>query len=207
MRRDVQVFESTPWLRTDQASWQFRRDHLWDPRVAEMNKLVETLRHVTHSHVPYIDPFCGGRDATILLVLLRPGPKGAMASDFLSLANNDATARNTIEVLKDTGIGYSQLVFWNAIPWSGARKEKITPSMIDRGARMLDNFLPFLPSLRAVVLVGGEAQRLRQLVNWRRGVDVSECAHPGPFVWNQHRYQEQKRGIFDTFRAVAALLS
>jgi len=201
------VFETSPWKCRDEASWKVRESHIWDSRVASLNKLVHDLRRDTRSHVPWIDPFCGGSEAQVLAVLLRPGPLGAMATNFLSLANNDATARNMVEVLARAGISYSKLVFWNAIPWSGDRKERITRDMLERGSSMLERLLPLLPHLRCVILVGGEARRVGKLVTWAPTVHVVECAHPGPFVWNQHRYRARKQGIFDAFRAAAALLS
>jgi hypothetical protein len=129
-----------------------------------------------------------------------------MASDFLSLANDDATARNTIEVITHAGLKYQDLVFWNAIPWSGPRDEKISQDMISRGASMLNRLLPLLPCLKAVVLVGGEAQRLKNLIKWSGKIRVFECAHPGPFVWNQHRYRNHKMSIFSTFQAAAEVI-
>ena len=202
---DTKVFEENPWERTDEASWRFRESHVGLPRVAPLNKLVEALRQETDSHVPWIDPFCGGVEARILLVLLRPGPRGAIASNFLSLANSDATAKNTVQVLTKVGIGYREITFWNAIPWSGPREENITSAMLERGAGMLARLLPLLPPLKAVILIGGEAHRLEPLMPNEPAIHVFKCAHPGPFVWNQHRYRAQKQGIFDAFRAAATV--
>lgn len=204
---NLDVFETSPWKCADGASWKIRESHIWDSRVASLNKLVQDLRRETRSHVPWIDPFCGGGEAQILVVLLRPGPLGAMATNFLSLANNDATARNTADVLAQARVSYRKLVFWNAIPWSGERKEEITSDMLARGSSMLERLLPLLSHLRCVILAGGEAKRVRNLVTWPRAVHVIECAHPGPFVWNQHRYRARKQEILEAFRAAAALLS
>lgn len=205
MRDDTDVFESKPWERTDDGSWRFREANLWRRRVASVTRLVEALRQETGSHVPWLDPFCGGVEAPILLVMLRPGPRGAMASNFLSLANRDATAANTIEIVRTAGLRYTDMVFWNAIPWAGPREEKITAPMLQRGASMLGRMLVLLPRLRAIVLVGNEAQRLERSIASRADRRVLKCAHPGPFVWNQHRYEELKRGIFETFQAAAAI--
>jgi hypothetical protein len=207
VRDDVGVFEESPWKRTDEASWKFREDNLWGPRIAPLSKLVDALRRETGGHVPWIDPFCAGIEAQILAVLLRPGPLGAMATNFLSLANQDQTAKNTIEVLTQANISYRQLLFWNAIPWSGQREEKITSAMIQRGASMFDRLLQLLPVLRCVILVGGDAQRIETFVNWPPAVRPLKCAHPGPFVWNQHRYRHQKQQIFEVFRDAAALVN
>ncbi|HVM81918.1 MAG TPA: hypothetical protein VMU06_23050 [Stellaceae bacterium] len=207
MRDDIDAFELTPWERTDEASWQRRKDNLWISPVAPLNKLVEELRRETADHVPWIDPFCGGTEAQIMAVLLRPGRLGAMATDFLSLANGDPTARNMIKALTEVGISYRKMMFWNAIPWAGEREEKITSAMREQGRAMLERLVPLLPELKSAILVGGEAQRVGKLVTWPPTVRVLECAHPGPFVWNQFRYREQKQGIFEAFRKAAALTS
>jgi hypothetical protein len=203
--QDINIFEETPWKRSDNASWRFRESQAGSPRVAPLNALCETLRNETNSHVPWIDPFCGGIQAKILLVLLRPGPRGAMDSNFLSLANADATAQNTIQVLAEVGIAYREITFWNAIPWAGPREEKITSAMLERGAGMLARLLQLLPMLKATILIGRDAQRLEPLIPNNRAIKILKCAHPGPIVWNQHRYEPLKQGIFDAFRGAAVL--
>jgi uracil-DNA glycosylase len=204
--QDISIFEETPWNRNDEASWTFRESRVGLARIASLTTLIEALRKETNRHVPWIDPFCGGIEAKILLVLLRPGPRGAMASNFLSLANSDATAKNMVQVVTEAGIRYRELTFWNAIPWSGPREEKITSAMLERGAGMLARLIPLLPTLKAVILIGREAQRLEPSMPNEPSIQVFRCAHPGPFVWNQHRYRPLKQGIFDAFRSAATLL-
>lgn len=200
---DDAVFRDTPWLRVDAAAWETRRANLHHPRVGRLNALVEDLRTETNECVPWIDPFCGGEDAPVLVVLLRPGPKGAMETDFLCLANPDDTARNRITVMQAASLSYRDTCPWNAIPWPGRRDERISADMLARGAAMLQRLLPLMRRLRAVVLVGGVAGKLNSKVNWPPGACVLTCAHPGPFVWNQLRYRRHRDGIFDTFAKAA----
>lgn len=173
--------------------------------MAALTRLVDTLRVETGAHVPWIDPFCGGIGATILLVLKRPGRLGATATVFLSLANGDATARNTIEVMSACNIVYADLVFWNAIPWSGDREEVVTNGMISNGSKMLQRLLALLPRLQVAVLLGQEAQKIDSHVAWPAHIRRINSAHPGPFVWNQHRYRSQKLGIFEAFQQAASM--
>lgn len=192
-----------PWTRTDPGAWNLRKGRRFDPRCEPLNRLAEQLQSETGAHVPWLDPFCGGVDAPVLLVLKRPGPKGAMATDFLSLANTDQTAMNTITAMREAGLACSDLVFWNAIPWSGAREERITPAMRQRGEAMLGRLLPLLPRPRAVLLVGGDAHPLGATVErWRPGVRAIACAHTSPLAWNRVRHRE---GILAAFRTAAAL--
>jgi hypothetical protein len=138
--------------------------------------------------------------------LLRPGPRGAMACNFLSLDNTDATARSTVNVLTEVGIAYRDLTFWNAIPWYGPREEKITSAMLERGSDMLGRLQHLLPNLEAVILLGRDAQRLERFISRTLALRVLKCALPSPFVWNQHRYRSLKEGIFDTFRIASAVV-
>jgi uracil-DNA glycosylase len=126
-----------------------------------------------------------------------------MATGFHSLANADRTAKNTFAAMQQAGLGYSDLVFWNAIPWSGARKVPITPAMRQRGEAMLGRLMPLLPRLRAVLLLGGEAHRLRPAIEgWRPRVRVITCAHTSPLAWNHAHHRE---GVLAAFCLAAAV--
>jgi hypothetical protein len=195
---------TTPWAMTDAHSWQLRMENRFNPGCGKVNRLVEQLRAETSVDFPWVDPFCGGVDAQLLLVLKRPGPLGAMATRFLSLANTDQTAKNTIAAVQQAGLAYGDLLFWNAIPWSGPRDEKLTPAMRQRGEAMLGRLLRVLPRLRAVLLLGGDAHPLRSAIErWRSEISVIACAHTSPLAWNQARHRE---GILAAFRAAAAAL-
>ena len=106
-------------------------------------------------------------------------------------------------VLETAGLSYNQVTFWNAVPWAGPREEKITQIDLAKGASMMARLLPLLPRLQSVVLVGEVAGTLRLRVQWPDGVEVMNCAHPGPIVWNQHRYRVHKQGIFAAFERAA----
>ena len=199
----IDALTTEPWTQTDQGAWKVREEHRFGPRCGKVNRLVEQLQAETGEGVPWVDPFCGGVDAPLLIVLKRPGALGAAATRFLSLANTDQTARNTIAAMQQAGLAYGDLLFWNAIPWSGPRDEKFTPAMRQRGETMLGRLLPLLPRLRAVLLLGGDAHPLRSAIErWRPEVRVIACAHTSPLAWNQVRHRE---GILAAFRAAAAL--
>jgi hypothetical protein len=189
---------------TNTRSWRLREEHKFAPGCQRVNRLVEQLQAETGKDIPWVDPFCGGDGAPLLLVLKRPGAVGAASTRFLSLANTDQTAKNTIAAIQQAGLTYRDLIFWNAIPWSGPRDEKLTPAMRQHGEAMLGRLLRLLPRLRAVLLLGGDAHLLRSSIErWRPEVSVIACAHTSPLAWNQVRHRE---GILAAFRAAAAAL-
>jgi hypothetical protein len=191
-----------PWKYAGEADWRCRVSQLYAPNVKALNELVDAIRQETRAHVPWVDPFCGGVDAKLLLVFLRPGPRGAMATNFLSLANGDETARNTITLLQEAGLKYSDVTFWNAVPWSGPREEPISTGMLQHGGLFLRRMLEHLASLRAIMLIGEMAKRLRQHVP-QSGAEIITCAHPGPIVWRQHRYRDKREQMAAAFQRAA----
>jgi len=191
-----QRFRTVPWQLMDDRSWQVRRDNVFHPRVSPINKLVEKLRIETQGHVPWVDPFCGGVDARVLMVLKRPGALGAAATNFLSLGNDDITARNTIDAIQQAGLRYEDLVFWNAIPWYASREEAISTAMRKQGAEMLRRLLPLLPNLRVVLLVGKDASYLRPIVQQANSLYVIECPHTSPLAWNQKHNRHKTIAAF-----------
>ncbi len=198
-------FRKRPWLRADSRSWETRKANIRHPRVANLNAYVERISLDLGEHVPWIDPFCGGEDATVLVVQLRPGPKGAMETNFLSLANPDKAALNAITVMETAGLGYEVICPWNIVPWGGPREEKITAAMREKGEAILQELLPLFPSLKVVLLVGEEASKAKSRMQWPGHLTVLTCAHPGPIVWNQFRYRTKRQGIFDAYSKASTL--
>jgi hypothetical protein len=200
MSDEFQAFRTAPWGLTDERSWSVRRAHIFSQPAGEVNRVVRRLRTETSEHIPWIDPFCGGEDARVLFVAKRPGPLGAMASDFLSLANADQTAKNTITAMRYAGLKYADMVFWNAVPWSGPRTELITRSMLERGEAMLRLLLTVLPRLGTVILAGESAHAMGEVVSRRPNLRVFRCAHTSPLAWNRTRHQQ---GILAAFHGAA----
>lgn len=190
----------TPWQATHAQAWDIRLSERFQGPAGEVNRFVEKLQTELSQHVPWIDPFCGGADATVLLVLKRPGPRGAMASQFLSLANDDRTAKNTIESMLKAGLRYTDLTFWNVVPWGGPREEVLTRTMRASGEEILLRMLPLLKNLRAVLLMGNEAHHFQTLFLGRSDVRVSCSPHTSPLVWNR---AEKRRTILEAFQSVA----
>jgi len=190
------------WQLRDDRSWQFRLDHVHDPRIGPINRLVESLRVETEWDIPWVDPFCGGIAAKILLVLKRPGPAGATSANFLSLADADHTARNTVVAMQQAGLRYEDLVFWNAIPWPGPRGEKITAAMRREGAPMFRRLLPLLVRLQVVILIGKDAHYLRPVAAQIAALHIIECPHTSPLAWNQKNHRDR---IMAAFREAALM--
>src|SRR5680860_1484559 len=91
------------------------------PHIAPLTELVNRLRaERPEAFIPYFDPTEAGVGARILLLLEAPGRRSALeaGSGFVSSDNNDQTAQNLWELLRDAGIDRScDLVTWNVVPW------------------------------------------------------------------------------------------
>lgn len=104
------------------------RDDQWARRYT--GKVERIIRFIDElgakddaSHPPYIPPMCGGVDALALSISRNPGPKagGTKGSGFLSIENDDPSAERMGQFFEEAGIGYAEVVPWNAYPWNATR--------------------------------------------------------------------------------------
>jgi uracil-DNA glycosylase len=153
-----------------------------------LTHLVDELRAERGPAVPYVDPLSGGTEASVLFVLKRPGEK-AVESGFLSLENHDRTARNFLALMAEAGIPYSEITFWNIIPWYGPRKARLSSAELSEGMAWLNRLLTLLPRLRALVLVGRDAQAAAGRVKLPPSAGLFLCPHPSPSNLNTDKPQ------------------
>lgn len=97
--------------------------------VAPLTAFVERLRRSKpQAAVPYFDPTEAGIGARILLLLEAPGRRSALeaGSGFVSPDNDDQTAQNMWQLLRDAGIDRGRdVVTWNVVPWYLGDGQKI----------------------------------------------------------------------------------
>ena len=102
------------WL-DDPALIAERSAALGKPHIAPLEIWREGLVGAGHP-VPHFDPFDGGIDARLLLLLETPGP-GPDRTRFVSRDNPSGTARNLRRYLEAADIGRHDIVQWNCVPW------------------------------------------------------------------------------------------
>ncbi len=99
-------------------------------------------------------------------------------SGFISPDNNDLSAQNMWDLLREAGIDrFRDVVTWNVVPWyigdDSAIRAAEANDLADAGAA-IRTLVSLLPNLRAVVLIGGAAQR-----GWARlGIDLPTIMSP-----------------------------
>jgi uracil-DNA glycosylase len=157
--------------------------------------------------VPDFDPWDGGIEAEVLYLLEAPGPK-ATVSGFISRNNPDETAKNFFELNAAAEIPRKRTITWNAVPWfigTGKKLRAARVSDLREGETSLLELLGMLPRLRAIVLVGRKAGRMRSVMAQSRpDLKVFQTPHPSPMYCN--RAKGNKRKILDGLREVAAFL-
>lgn len=198
-----------PKILADENAVQSRLAQLEDPHISPLTRFVVALREKMgpEAAIPYIDPWDGGVNAVVLFLLEAPGPK-AKNSGFVSMNNPDETAKNFFEISREAGINRKHIVTWNVVPWyigAGQRIRPATRADIAVGIESLAELLSLLPSLRAVVLVGGKAQKAESHI---RGVaphlQVFTSPHPSPMFIN--RKSENRSILLSSWRAVQDFL-
>ena len=155
------------------------------PHVAALERFAAELR-TRHGEVPDADPFDGGVDARLLLLLETPGP-GASPLLFVSRDNPTGTGANIRRFTEDAGIARADTLVWNAVPWvihaPGARNRAPRRGEVAAGLAELPAFLALLPRLAVAVLAGRVAGGARPVVEAAKpGLRVIEMPHPSPTI-------------------------
>jgi hypothetical protein len=175
-----------------------RQQLLHAPHMGPLVQYVERLRADSDWEVPDFDPVDGGTNAKILFLAEKPGPMTSLerpgtraGSGFISLDNDDPTAEAGFRFLAEAGIPRSCIVKWNVVPgWNGTRR--ITALELRRGVDGVTRLLEHLPALRAIVLVGKNAQRAEPLMGSSR-VRIFCSPHPSALV--RARYPDRWNDI------------
>jgi hypothetical protein len=136
-----------------------QRDHLFDPHVAPINRMVDELSRPGH-WMPYVAPAHGGVDARMLFLLRDPGPRTAdpdrANTGFLCVENDDQSAKRFCGLLERAGIAVRETLPWDAYPWF-INKHPSRDQMRD-GLVPLRRLLSMVQDLRVVVLMGKAAE-------------------------------------------------
>lgn len=177
--------------------------------MVTLTNFVHRLRERmgTQVVIPYINPWDGGIEAKVMFLLEAPGAK-ARNSGFVSMNNPDETAKNFFEISRESGIDRKQIVTWNTVPWYIGSDSKIRPansSDISAGVGSLAELLELLPKLKAIVLVGGKAQKaedhIRQTAPY---LQIFKSPHPSPLFVN--RKPENRLILLKHWQAVQLFL-
>lgn len=169
--------------------------------IAPLTELARHIRATENVDVPDFDPLDGGANAEVLLLFEKPGPMAA-GSGFISRDNDDPTAEATFRFMQDIGLNRQKTLLWNAIPgWNGTRK--VTRDERKSGAGWVLRLVDLLPKLKAIVLVGGNAQKLRSLLH-DTGLPILMSDHPSPLV--KARYPERWADIPKAWARVNGIL-
>jgi len=181
----------TPKSLRDPAIRDLRLAALDEPHVARLRKFVVRLRKEARTKVPDFDPHDGGVDAECLLLLETPGRKGAHATGFVSRDNPDPTAKNLTNLCREARLDRTRTVIWNVVPWYiGGRQHNRTSTNkeIADASRHLRALLALLPHLRAVVLMGKQAQRSASILSdIQSSPRLFWCPHPSGRSLNARR--------------------
>ena len=185
---------------------QQRLGMLHDEHIAPLTLLVEKIRRErAGAIVPYFDPLDGGTNARVLFLLEAPGPN---AKYFISRNNPDETAKNMFELQRTAEIARRDTIFWNVVPWyigDGRRIRASRSADFDQGRPYLEQVLALLSQLRAIVLLGDEAQRAWDRANPAiSGASIHRTHHTSPLSLNTDPVRRQR--VLDLFRQIAANL-
>lgn len=207
---EVSTIIDSPKLLGDVAALATRLSQIHDPHLAPLTYFVQHLRERMGpgSTIPYFDPWDGGVDAQVMLLLEAPGPK-ARNSGFVSMNNPDETAKNIFTISREAGMDRKRIIVWNTVPWYIGTGSKIRPASKDdiaAGVESLADLIALLPKLRAVVLVGGKAQKAeRHLRSIAPDIAVFTSPHPSPLFIN--RKPENREVLLKSWQAVNTFLA
>lgn len=153
---------------------------LSQPHMAALQAYRETL--LDRGPVPHFDPFDGGVDARILLLLETPGP-GASPIRFTSLDNPSPTAANLRRFIAASGPDRRALVIWNIVPWILSVDRVKAPSASDMadGLKRMPALLALLPALGIVLLAGRRAASATAPIAAQQSrLPILHMPHPSP---------------------------
>jgi uracil-DNA glycosylase len=178
-----------PRTNRDSAEVARKLSLLREEHVAPLTRFVGRLRESKpEAAVPYFDPTEAGIEARVLLLLEAPGRRSALeaGSGFVSPDNDDQTAQNLWQLLREAGIDRARdVVTWNVVPWyigDGTKIRATRVSDLDEAQQATRELLSLLPNIRVVVLLGRPAATAWGALGF--DLDVIEASHPSPLNLN-----------------------
>ena len=149
-----------------------------EAHVAPLNDFADAIadaRGLPRSHIPYVDPDCGGIHARALVLLDNPSSKAeaGTGSGLLSLDNDDRTARHLREAYERSHVAWRDTVGWNVVPFPVAGRGS-RPSERQEAVRWTKAFVRLCPNLEFVLLLGTNARD-----GWKRAALSSPKMVPG----------------------------
>lgn len=121
---------------------------------------------IEKSMMPGYEPTNGNINATLLIVLERPGPKSVapFGSGVISQHNSDPTARNLKRQLNVAGLRPEDICLTNIVPHVLTAQGRTVDNQVRSkelpiGAERLIKVMHALPNLRYVLLAGNKAQQ------------------------------------------------
>jgi hypothetical protein len=172
--------DDRPRSMRDAAVRQQRGDMLHLPHIAPLTDYAAKLRERNLGEVPHFDPLDGGIDARVLFLFEKPGPMTSKigkhaGSGFISRNNDDGTAAAILNFMQQAQIPRQLTVIWNLVPgWNDTRKMRAKE--LSDGAACVIELVDMLPALRAVVMVGKKAARVRPVLE-NRGLALFTSFH------------------------------
>lgn len=166
----------------------------YDGVVGPLNRWVDGVKTSTGEDVPYFDPRAALEGADVLVLLQDPSAQAQLGSGFISIDNNDPTARNLTLAFEASGLSYSKSLLWNVVPWwvdNPAFARRSLNSEARRAAPLLTEMLGLLESRpKAVVLLGKQAQSAwsKLLLGASaevRSLPVIAAPHASPLAYNK----------------------
>lgn len=129
--------------------------------------------------------------ARLLVLLETPGPSLAPVR-FVSRDNPTGTAANLRRAFAAAGVGRTDTVIWNTVPWllhgPGERNRAPSKAEIEAGLQVLPALLDHLAQLRAVVLAGRIAGLAEPVIaSLRPELNLVRVAHPSPTYVNTRK--------------------
>lgn len=175
---------ASPRSLADPTALATRRALIEAPHLRPLRALARRIAIEQTAAVPDPDPFDGGVDARMLLLLETPGP-AIVRTGFVSRDNPTGTAANLFRFLDEAGIARRDTLIWNAIPWvihaEGALNRAPRRGEMRAGALYLPPLLDLLQALRVIVLSGRIAGGSRaSLLHLRPDLPVVMIPHPSP---------------------------
>jgi uracil-DNA glycosylase len=159
-------------------------------KTSSLSLIVERIRSEQQlsREVPDFDPQNGNENARFLFVLEAPGPR-AVASGFLSLDNDDQTAKNFLAQLTAADLRPADIALWNVVPWylgnaEGTKIRGARSTDVKQGLQYLTAVAAKIKNLHCIVLVGGAARQAHIHLSHNTTAHILSCHHPSPKVQN-----------------------
>ena len=180
------------------------------PHIEPLMRYVSVIQEERGSayRIPNFDPCDGGINAKALFLLEAPGPK-AIETGFVSRNNPDQTAKNLLDLMKDTAIPRTSTLFWNVIPWYIGKEDvsHIRPAEkadIQAALPYLRILIGMLSNLKVVVLCGRKPQAVADEIRTFSNALIVQTHHTSPQSFNTS--PERKEEAREAFLHVAQIV-